>query len=82
MRRDVAGRAGVGVVAPGAADLVAAVDHQEVAAAVLGQPDGGAESGESGADDEDVDVAARLGAAERRLANRACLGHAVDANPH
>ena len=47
----VAGRAGVGVVAPGAADLAAALDDEEVLAPVLGQPDRRAEAGEAAADE-------------------------------
>ena len=58
MRGHIAGRAGVGVVAPGAADVVAALDDEQVVAAVLDQPDGGAESTEAAADDEHADVLA------------------------
>jgi len=53
---DVAGGTGIGVVAPGAADVVAALDHEEVLLAVLGEPDRHAETAEAGADDEHADV--------------------------
>ena len=53
---DVAAGAGVGVVAPGAADVVALLDHEVVGLAVLGQPDRRAEPGEPGPDDQVVDV--------------------------
>ena len=56
LARDVAGRAGVGVVAPGAADVGALLDDDEVGLAVLLELDRGAEAGEAGADDEVVDV--------------------------
>ena len=52
----VARRAGVGVVAPGAPDVVAPVDHQEVGQTGLLQLDRGAEAGEPGADHEHRDV--------------------------
>ncbi len=58
MRRDVAGRAGVGVVAPGAADLAAPLDDEEVVATLLGQADRRAQTGEAAADHQDADVTA------------------------
>src|SRR5690606_27567550 len=56
MRGHVAGRAGVGVVAPGAADIVAALEHQIIGAPLLLQPDRQAEAGEPAADDDGPDV--------------------------
>src|SRR5919198_1372549 len=56
MRRDVAGRARVGVVTPGPADLAAPLENEEVVAAVFAQPDGGPQAGEPAADDEHLDV--------------------------
>ena len=53
---DVAARAGVGVVAPGAADVVGLLDDHEVGLAVLGELDRCAEAGEAGPDDQVVDV--------------------------
>ena len=59
---DVAGGAGVGVVAPGTTDFRAAFEHDEIRLAPLAQPDRRAEAGEPAADDQDVDVVrARLG---------------------
>ena len=55
LARHVAGRAGVGVVAPGAADVGALLDDDEVALAVLLQLDRGAQTGEPGADDQVLD---------------------------
>ena len=58
---------------------------EEVVAAVLGQPDRGAEAGEAAADDEHVDVPA-LGRRARDAAlggaapRGGCLGHAVEPN--
>ena len=51
--RDVARRTGVGVVAPDAADVVAALEQDEVALAVLQQPHGGADAPEARPDDGD-----------------------------
>ena len=56
LARDVAAGAGVGVVAPGPADVVRLLDHDEIRLAVLGQLDRGAEAGEAGADDQVVDL--------------------------
>jgi len=39
---------------PGAADVVAALEHHEVVDARFLQPDGHAEAGEAAADDDDV----------------------------
>ena len=55
VRRDVAGAAGIGVVAPGAADVVGLLQDQEVDALPL-QRDAHAESGEPGADDQRAGV--------------------------
>jgi hypothetical protein len=52
--RDVAGGAGVGVVAPGAAEVVAAVEHDEVVDAHGAQAGRHADAGEPGADDDDA----------------------------
>ena len=56
LARHVAGGAGVGVVAPRAADVGAALDDDEVALAVLLELDGGAQAGEPGPDDQVVDA--------------------------
>src|SRR5262249_2099801 len=53
VRRHVAGRTGVGVVAPGSAGLVARVDDQEVVDARPLQGKRHADTAESGADDDD-----------------------------
>jgi len=53
VRRHVAGRARVGVVAPGAADLAGAFEDREGADAPLQQPDRGADAGKARADDRD-----------------------------
>jgi len=52
--RDVAAAARVRVEVPGAADVVAALEHDEVLDALLLEPDRHAEAGEPGADDGDV----------------------------
>ena len=59
LARHVAGRPGVGVVAPGAADVVALLDHEEVGLAVLVELDRRAEAGEAGADHQVPDVPVR-----------------------
>jgi hypothetical protein len=93
MRRHVARCARVGVVAPGAANLAAALDDEEVVATVLGEPDGRAEAGEAAPDDQHADVPARLGSsggigllAGRRLRGGrpagGCLRHAVSLGSH
>ena len=51
MRGHVAGAARVGVVVPGAADVVAALEHDEVVDALLLEADRHAEAGEAAADD-------------------------------
>ena len=48
---------GIGVVAPGAAEVVGALEHVEVVDPVVEQPDGHADPGEAGADDRDARVA-------------------------
>jgi hypothetical protein len=53
-RRDVARRAGIRVVPPRAADAVVALDEHDVVDARLREFDGGADAGETGADDERV----------------------------
>jgi AcrR family transcriptional regulator len=62
VRRDVALAARVGVVAPGAADLVAALEHHEVVHAGLLELDRHAEAGEAAADDRDAHVVWKFGA--------------------
>src|SRR4029079_559954 len=58
VRGDVALAAGIAVHEPGAADVLAALDHDEVVEPPLLQPDGHAEAAEAGADDRDlVDMA-------------------------
>ena len=52
--RDVALAAGVGVVAPGAADVMGLLEDDEVLAAGVAQLHGHAHAGEAGADDDDV----------------------------
>lgn len=54
MRRDVARGARVHVVAPGAAEVLSAVEEHVVVDALLGELDGCAESGEAGSDDRDL----------------------------
>ena len=53
MRVHVAGAAGIVVDQPGAAQIGLALQHQEIAAALLPQLDGHAQPGEAGADDHD-----------------------------
>jgi hypothetical protein len=55
MRLHVARAAGVGVLAPGAAELVGLLEDEEVDAGLL-ELDRHAEAGESGADDDDLVV--------------------------
>ena len=63
-RRNIAGRTGIRVVPPGAADAVAALQDDEIVDAGLGELDRRADAGESGADDEGVvDVGAHRQAA-------------------
>ena len=57
VRLHVAGAAGVGVVAPDAADVAGALEDEEVVEARLQQADGQAEAAEAAAGDGDVDVA-------------------------
>jgi hypothetical protein len=58
----VAGGARVGVVAPGAADGLTLVDHDEVGDAGLVELDRRTETGEAGAEDEHADVVGEGGA--------------------
>ena len=55
MRLHVAGAAGVVVDQPGAAQIGFALQHQEIVATLLPQPDGHAQPGEAGADDQRVE---------------------------
>jgi hypothetical protein len=59
VRLDVARAAGIGVVAPGAADLARALEQDEVVFAVALQANRGAEAAEAGADDRNARVARR-----------------------
>jgi hypothetical protein len=52
VRLDVAGTPGIGVVAPGTADVVGLLQHHEVVATGSAQRDGHAEAGEPGTDDD------------------------------
>src|SRR5437868_5432419 len=54
---DVAGTAGIGVIAPGAAEIVGPLEHDEVVEAFPLQCDGHAEAREASADDGDLDAA-------------------------
>src|SRR5699024_12121021 len=72
LRGHVAGRSGIGVVAPGAADLAAALDDEEVFLAGLVEPDRRTQAGEAGADDQDPGVAGTGGPAVDALCR---LGH-------
>jgi hypothetical protein len=56
VRLDVAGRAGIGIVAPGAAHPVRFFKHDEIVVAGLLQADRHAEAAEAGADDGDFIV--------------------------
>ena len=58
VRRHVAGAARVGVVVPGAADVVAPLEHGEVLDPLLLEADRHAEAGEAAADDRGADVEA------------------------
>ena len=58
MRLDVAGAARVGVVPPGAADVLGLLQDDEVVDAGLLQLDRHAEPGEPGADDDDPGLGA------------------------
>ena len=60
MLRLVGVGAGVGVVAPGATDVAAALDDQEVAVARLVELDRRAEAGETGPDHEGVHVGGQV----------------------
>jgi hypothetical protein len=53
---DVAGAAGVAVVAPGAADGIGALEHHEIVHALLTQADGEAEAAEPAPDDHDANL--------------------------
>ena len=55
VRRHVAGRAGIGVHPPGAADVVSPLEDQIVGVPVLLKGDRGAEPGEPGPDDQYAD---------------------------
>ncbi|MCY1369407.1 hypothetical protein D9M69_564450 [compost metagenome] len=61
MRGHVAGRAGVAVVAPGAADLAALLEDQKVVDAGLLQLDGQAQAAEPGTDDQHLQGCRPLG---------------------
>ena len=56
MAGDVAGDAGVGVVAPGSADVIRAFEDDEALLTAAGQLEGCTDSGETGSDDRDVDL--------------------------
>jgi len=78
VRGHVAGRAGVGVVAPGAADLFRALEDREGVDARAQELDRGADPGEAGADDRDRELAvARRG----RLAQSGRAGCAAAQRP-
>jgi hypothetical protein len=71
VRRDVAGHAGVGVVAPGAAHAVGLLDHGHVGDAGLAQADHGEHAGGASADDQ------HGGGALRVLCHGAACGQGV-----
>ena len=82
----VARDAGVGVVAPGAADGCRALEHDEVVAARAAQRHRHAEPGEAGADDRDLDagrseLAARSRAVEGRSPQRRLRSAAARGSP-
>src|SRR3546814_4934681 len=56
MARNIARAAGIGVVAPGAADAVALFEDHEIVDPALLQPDRGEQPGHAGADDDDARV--------------------------
>src|SRR3546814_3791407 len=56
MARNIARAAGIGVVAPGAADAVALFEDHEIGDPALLQPDRGEQPGHAGADDDDARV--------------------------
>ena len=66
MRLDVAGAAGIAVVAPGAAHVVGALEDDEVVDPVPLQLNGGAEAAEPTAYDGDTNVVAVDAVAGRR----------------
>ena len=65
VRRDVAAAAGVGVVAPGAADVVGPLED-DVLDVPIGEPDRGGEAGEPRADDDRSGVGHGPGTYRRR----------------
>ena len=68
--RDVAGAAGVGVVAPGAAEIVGALEDHEVLDPVALQGDPHRDAAESAADDDHMVVGRRLAVDRRRPRRR------------
>ncbi len=56
MRRDIASAAGVTIVPPGAADVVALFDDEKRFHAGFEELDGHTEAGKAGADDENIDI--------------------------
>src|SRR5205823_837211 len=74
-RRDVAGDAGVAVVAPHATDLGGAFEDDEVLDAVALERDGGGDPAEPGADQRHPHVQ-RVGRAHAAVGARAALGRA------
>ena len=62
MRGDVARAAGIGVEPPGAADVRAPLENDEVVVSLLAQADRHAEAGEARADDGHVDLVGDFGA--------------------
>ena len=74
LRGYVAGRAGIGVVVPGAPDVVRPVQHDEVALPGPVEPDRGSEAAEACADDEHAHVVGQ-GAGRGRGCSGAVRGH-------
>ncbi len=73
MRGDVAGAAGIGVVAPRAADFRGLFENRKARHAGLEQTDGHAETSESGADDEGVQIGLHASIAFRNSTASAML---------
>src|SRR3546814_9030707 len=72
MARNIARAAGIGVVAPGAADAVALFEDHEIVDPALLQPDRGEQPGHAGADDDDARVLKPLHRASVEFIRLAC----------
>jgi hypothetical protein len=82
VRRDVAGRSGVGVFPPHPADVAGLFQHRHVGETVSGQLVGGAETAESSSDDDDARAAMGGSHTQNATATGVVAGRALrTANP-